>query len=244
MDQEYYNTIDIIDYIKIILKEKRLILVFFLIGLTVSIGIIFLIPSTYKGTTLIEVGTYFELTSTGTIRVMLESPLQVAEKIKNGFYGRYSQIKTLNLKSTDLVRVEIIVENLDDARKNLEELNAKVLSDHESKLNLQKNALEEKQNILSKMIEGLEKDISLLISRGQQISSLRLKIYDIQLEVKDLQNQVANFKPTKVIVEPNVSKEKPSTLLSLIAGGCLGLLFGVFLAFSKTWWKKNKYKMV
>jgi len=243
MDQEYYNTINATDYIKVILKEKRLIFSFFLMGLIISTGLFFLIPNTYNGVTLIEVGTYLEPTSTRTIQMMLESPLQITEKIENGFYGRYSQIKTFNLKNTNLVRIEIIAKNPNDAKKDLAELNAKILSDHENKLNLQKSRLEEKQNILNKTIASLEENISLLILKNQQISSLRLKIYDIQLEIENLRNQITDFKSSRVIVEPSASQEKSNTILILITGGCLGLLLGIFLAFSKTWWRKNKYKI-
>lgn len=219
--QSEYDEINLIDYLKIILKGKKLILALFLVGLIGALALTFFLPSRYIGTTTLEVG---ELEGKP-----LEKLNQLVEKINSDVYGRYPGIAVERPENTNLVKIKISSEDSKEIQESLEKLNKTILADHTDKINLKKSNLE-------KRIKDLEEDIEFLIPWGQQIADLKLEIYQ-------LQQQLETFQPTEIIQEPIVSEKKPNLILNLILGGVLGIFIGIILASGKEWWEKNKGKL-
>ena len=233
MHQEEFETeeIDLMDYIKLILKRKKLILVLFLVGLAVGGILTFLLPAQYKIESIIEIGNLG--ISTGTTFVpqpptLIETPAQLIEEIKNDVYGNYPGMKVSNPLNTNLIKIELTFKNpkdLEITRKNFEDLTQAILIDHNDKINSYKNNLE-------KIIGKLKNDIGSLILKNQQIVEIQLRVYS-------LQNQIDTFQPTKIITNPTVSEKKPNLALNLISGGILGLFLGLIFVFGKEWWEKR-----
>ena len=107
---EYEDEIDLMDYVKVIIKRKRLILTIFL-GSAIVAGVFsFMMAKVYKIDTSLEVG---RIDSS-----MIEEPGQVIEKIKGDVYGifirekleileqDYPKIKTENPKDTRLMNLK------------------------------------------------------------------------------------------------------------------------------------------
>ncbi len=224
--QPDYDEVDFMEYVRIIIKRKWLILGLFLIGLMAAGILTSLLTNlslkTYKVETSFEIGRFGGDSP-------LEAPSQVIEKIKSGVYGTYPGIETSNPANTNLIKMEIISTNPEGAKKALESINKSILANHNSQI-------ETKKNILEAKIARLQEDINFLIPKNQQIASLKLEIYS-------LQKQIENFQPTQIIQELVILEEAKkglSPILNLIIGGILGIFIGMFLAFGKEWWDKNK----
>ena len=256
MDQEKvqreYEEIDLMNDIRIILKRKWLILGLFLVGV-VGAGIITrFLPTKYQSETSLEIGQISGLVGAVSERKLIESPPQLVEKIKSGFYGNYSGIETINPQNTDIVRIEVTTKDPENAKKILENINNSILAEHNNKINSQKEILEKNleknQKDIDFLIEKIQKDISSLIYKDQQIASLQAEIYslrrELQLENDKLQSKLQDFQPTQIIQEPSTPLEKrPNLILSLVFGGILGIFLGVIFIFGKEWWDKNKAKL-
>ena len=225
--------IDLINYIKVISKRKYLIFAVFLITV-IGVGVytFFINTKVYKVETTLEVGTIKKIEYGMTERYKaIENPIQLMGKIENGIYGEYPGLDAENLKSTNLIEIKIITQdNPEKAQQALNDINKAILTEHEEKINLEKEELEE-------AIKELEQNIKFLMLRGQQIA-------DLQLELFSLQKQIEYFQPTKVLKEPSISDSLTASrsLYILIAMG-LGIFLGVFLAFVKEWWEKNKTRI-
>lgn len=218
--QPEYDEINLMDYVKVLIKRKWLILILGLVAVIAVSVFSFYTPKTYKISTFLEVGTIGgEIT---------EEPGQVVEKINNGIYGWFPGIKVSNPTNTNLITIETISKEPQKTKKILENINELILTEHNNKINFQKNLLE-------KEIERLQEKIDFLVSKGQEIAIL-------QLEINNLQRQKEALQPTKVIKESTISGKpiKPKPLLNIVIAGVLGIFIGIFLAFGKEWWEKNR----
>jgi len=224
--QKEYDEVDLTDYIRVLIKRKKMILVVFLLVLALSGFLGYFAfhrtSKTYTVNTVLEVGD-----------TPIESLAQLKKKIERGVYGKgESEIKVNNPKETNLVEIKITSLTPEKDKKLLEDINKEILTQHSNRINSQKN-------ILAEEIKKLEKDINYLTAVGQQIAPLKLRLYD-------LQGKLDKFQPTKIIQKPTVSenpKQQSTIALHLIIGGVLGIFLGMFLAFGKEWWEKNKAKL-
>lgn len=245
MNQEYkaqseYEEINFIDYIRIIIKRKSLILAFLLIGLIIAGGLIYLLPKTYQAETYLEIGScskrvdrelplqlivnYNQVIDSSS---MIETPFNLVEKINAGFYGNYSGVTVTNPVATNLIEIKSVSESPEEAKNNLENINKSILNKHNQKIETDKESLKNS-------IEKLQERINFLLSKNKEVEALELEIFNIQ-------KQIENIQPTKIVKEPIIiSERKPNLAFNLICGGLSGLFLGVFLAFGKEWWKKNK----
>lgn len=259
--------IDLINYLKVIHKRKQLIFGLFLIGLVVGWGVYFLMPKSYQAEIILEIGSFFEYLEETPIHKLIEEAPQIAEKINEGFYGHYPNLKATP-QNIELVKVEVIRRTPEEAQKILNDVKKEILADNNEKLDFQKSNVEKRKNeyeeLISKhqwLIENfkkdiphLKKDISNLVLQGQQVAVLQAKVYDfqaniydlqlkiakLQLKVKEMQELIESFQPTKMVDEPIIFKKEPNLILNLIISGILGIFLGIILAFSKEWWEENK----
>lgn len=265
MDQEEQSQIDaeeinIIEYIRIILKRKWLILGFLLVFLIGAGVFTFLFLTKYKAETLMEIGV--------VEGKLLENPTQVVEKIQGGVYGSYPGIKTENPKNTNLIKIDITSKNQEDAKKALENISKSILMNHNSKRVVKEVAAEEEIKRLQNKIASLETekknleaqlDILEKIPPYQQTLTTQLALSDVRdrlerkegrigslyLEISSLQRSIEDILPTKIIKDPTISTKavKIRLLFNMVVAGILGLFAGIFLALGKEWWEKNRGKI-
>ena len=246
MEQQYEEEIDLMDYVKVIIKRKGLILTLFLAAVIVAGVFSFISPKVYKVDTSLEVGRIE--TATETIpEQMVESPTQLVEKIKGDVYGifvreklgipkeKYPKIKAENPKDTSLIKIEIESERPELAKNILTEINNLILKEHQEQFEKRKSKIEESIKEIQNKLALLEKEKS---SSGEGISQL-------QIALLNLKEKLDNMESTKIINPPTISPNpiRPKPVLNIVIAGILGIFIGTFLAFFQEWWEKNKLKL-
>ena len=179
--QTEYDEIDLMDYVKVLLKRKWLILAIFLSAAIVAEVFSFLMPKVYKIDTALEVGQ--------AAGVPIEDPGQVVEKIKGDVYGifvrgklgipeeKYPKIKTENLKDTRLISLAIESAEPQQAKNILEEINNLILAEQQEKIKVKKGLLENNIEVAKKDIERIKAKIGFL---EEERKNLEAKIEALQ----------------------------------------------------------------
>jgi len=196
--QTEYDEIDLMDYVKVLLKRKWLILVMFF-GAAIAAGIFsFIMPKIYKIDTSLEIGQI--------AGAVVEAPGQVVEKIKGDVYGifvreklgipeeKYPKIKTENPKDTRLISLAIESAEPQKAKNILEEINNLILAEHQEKIKVKKELIE-------KDIKTTEDKIKLVES---DIEKTKNKIQPINEDIKRIENKIANAEEEKENLEAKV----------------------------------------
>jgi len=257
--------INLIDYIKVILKRKWLILKITL-GVTIGVVILNFVMPRYKIDTILEIGVTEDI---------LESPHQIVEKIKNGNYNeavkkklnieKLPKIDVFNPKNTRLVIISIISSNPKHAKKILEELENLILKEHQQKFNLQKKTLLENRKRIKNKISFLENEKKILEEKVDYFTNLmtanssptyhfllteakeklekkKLEIENQYLELNAIEQKLNSYQATRIIKPPTIpsSPTGPGFGVNIIIGLILGLCGGAFLAFVIEWWEREK----
>ena len=231
--------IDFLEFVRVIIKEKRIIIFLSLIGLILGFVWYFLGPLEYRGKTILEIGTFIKDVRGEETRVLIESPTQVAEKIKNGTYGGFSGATAVNLKETNLVAVELLGDDFDEVKKKLETINESMVQNHKEKFKEEQDRIDETIATLEKETENLKKDTFSFLIKGREAEVLQLEVRRIEEAIDYAKSQKEELTPTKVINQPLVTEKKPS-YLSPVMGWLLGFFVGLVFAFVKDWWRKNR----
>ena len=183
-EEQYSDEIDLMDYVKVILKRKVFILALFLIVIIAAGIFSFLSPKTYKIDTILEIGKVGEK--------MVETPEQLIGRIEGDVYGvliraklnipeaEYPIIKTENPKDTSIIKIKIESKDINLSRKVLDEKNELIIADHQEKIELEKE-------ILNKKIETTEENIKIL---EKDIERVEIKITSLEQEQKNLEAKV------------------------------------------------------
>jgi len=196
--QTEYEEIDLMDYVKVILKRKWLILVIFF-GAAIAAGIFsFLMPKVYKIDTSLEVGQI--------AGEAVEAPGQVVEKIKSDVYGifvreklqipeeKYPKIKIENPKDTNLITLVIESAKPPESKNILEAINNLILAEHQEKIKT-------KKELIGQDIKTTEDKIKLAES---DIEKTKNKIEPINEDIKRIENKIANAEEEKENLEAKV----------------------------------------
>lgn len=191
-NNEEYNEIDLMDYVKVILKRQRLILAVFLISVIAAAAVSLYLPKVYKINTSLEMGKIAE--------VVIENPEQVVEKIKGDVYGivirkqleiseeKYPKVKVDNPKGTNLITVEIESDRTDMSKSILEAMNKLILTEHQGIIIV-------KQEFLRKDIELSEENMKI---SQKDIERVQAKIFSLKKEQRILENKVRTLQETLV----------------------------------------------
>ena len=257
--------INLIDYIKIILKRKWLILKI-TVGVMIVVGALSLVMQKYKVDTILEVGITEDI---------LESPNQIVEKIKNGNYNevikrklnieKLPKIEVSTPKDTRLVIISIKSSNPEQAKKILEELENLILKEHQEKFDSQKKILLENKKRIENKISYLENEKKILEEKVNYFTNLmasspsptyqflltetkeklekkKLEIESQYLELNTLEQKLNSYQATRVIKAPTLpaSPVEPGIGVKVTIGLIVGLLGGIFLAFVIEWWEKER----
>ena len=196
--QTEYDEIDLMDYVKVLLKRKWLILAIFLSAAIVAEVFSFLMPKVYKIDTALEIGQ--------VAGVPIEDPGQVVEKIKGDVYGifvrgklgipeeKYPKIKTENLKDTRLISLAIESAEPQQAKNILEEINNLILAEHQEKIKTKKELIEQDIKTTEEKIKLVESDIEKTKNKTQPIDE----------DIKRIENKINNTEEEKSNLEAKV----------------------------------------
>lgn len=271
---EYYE-INLMDYVKVIIKRKQMIFgVLLVVLIAVAVYSFFICPKVYKIDTLIKIGKIG-----GTL---IEEPGQLLEEIKAGAYN-FPIIEKLNLSEgiipkikiespagTDLLIIKTESSTPEIDKTILEELNNLILIEHSKKFETRKELvkkdierlknktalLEEEKINLEKKEKSLEwlspyervkeqftGSLFTLYDVKEKLSARKQEIENLYREINSLEGSLLeNIQPTKVLKSPTISEKpiKPRPVLNIVIGAVLGIFLGVFFAFGKEWWEKNR----
>jgi uncharacterized protein involved in exopolysaccharide biosynthesis len=184
---EEMEEIDLIDILKVIYKRRKILFLITFLGLL--FGCLFYLLSFFFDLFPKEVSTILEI---GHMEDFVpESPLQLAEKIKNDNYGEAIRTKLGILpqeypdakrawkveapKDTRLVVIKIKTKNPKQAKAILDELNQIVIKEHQEKFNLQKNVLVDDKKRIEEKIKTLESERKILEDKVNYLISLQAK---------------------------------------------------------------------
>lgn len=237
MKQEKYQTddeIDLMDYVKVILKNKVLILAVFLLAVIIAGIFSFASAKVYKIDAILNIG--------GCKEESIEDPEGLATAIESGRYEisvrtllniaekDYPEIKAENPKGIRLLIMKIESTETERSKNVLAKHIELILAEHEQEL-------EETVLVREQIIAELQSSLDLL--KSQKIYADQ-GIANLQLSISDLKEKLSSAEPTTVIKQPTVSEIpiKPRPLLNMAIAGILGLFIGVFLAFGREWWKR------
>lgn len=193
MDQERnisteYDELDLVKYLKPILKRKWFILFLFLAA-GISVGILtWYTPKFYRVSTSLEIESV-----DGTV---FESPSQISEKIRNDIYGvpireklgilelDYPSIKVSSPGGTNLINIEIDSDKTEQARSILDELNNLVLEENKSAVQFKKDSLANEISNLESRISLSQKDI---VRTKSKIGSLEQEKNNLEAKIEALE---------------------------------------------------------
>jgi len=181
--QKEYEEIDLMDYIKVILRRKGIILSFCLITLA-AVGVFSLFQTKiYKGVVILEGGTMG-----GNA---IESPNQIVGEINSDIYKKLVQnnlnisdpgilkIKSTNPINTNLIRIEVEYSDRQAIKNVLEEMTVLTLQD-------QGKEIQTKQELLGKRIEFLENNTSIY---QKDIEIVKGQIKSLEQEKNNLEDR-------------------------------------------------------
>jgi len=230
------DEIDLMDYVKVILKRKLFILVLFLAAVFAAGVFSFLSAKIYKIDTVLEIG------QVGGAEI--EAPAQVVEKIGGDVYGilvrgklklseeEYPMIKVENPQGTRLVVMTTESVNSQRAKDILNETISLILEEHQEKFI-------EKTSLLEEEIAKTEQKLEFLKFYKTYAD---WGIAQLQTQLSSKKRELSDSKMTEMIKLPTVPEKpiKPRPLLNMAIAGILGLFVGTFLAFGREWWQKSK----
>jgi len=191
--QPEFEEINLMDYVKVLLKRKWLILVVFL-GAAIAAGVFsYLMPKIYKIDTFLEIGT-------------TEVPIQVVEKVKSDAYGvlireklgipeeKYPRIEAENPEDTNLITIKIESGEPQQAKTVLEGINDLIIIDHQERVKTNKELIEHNIKTIEAKIHLVESDIE----------KTKNKIKPIEGDIKRVENKIDYTKEEKKSLEAKV----------------------------------------
>lgn len=229
------DEINLIDYIKVVIKRKWLILGITLTAVLIA-GIASMVsPKNYEVSTTLQIGNTTDI---------LESTSQVAEKIKSNAYKNLleeklnienlPEIKTETPQNTNFVSIIIETDNPEQAKQILDEINSLVLLEHQEIFNKRESQIKEN-------IKEIQDELTLLETKKEYSEG----IAELRIKLSDLKATLNVFQPTKVIKAPIVPKNPSGSnlILNIVIAIVLGLFIGVLVAFIKEWWENVKKEL-
>ena len=224
--QQFEDEINLADYVRVLLKRKRLILGLFF-GAAIAAGIwSFSLPKVYKIDTALEVGIAGKI---------VEDPIQLVGKIEGDVYGikirealqipevEWPEIKAENPKGTNLVRRSIESSEPEKAKQILEEGNKLILAEHQEitevrirLINENIKTTEEKIEIVKSNIEKVknkkqssENDIQRVKNKietlREDIESTRNKIEPLRNDITRIERKIGNAEEEEANLEAKVN---------------------------------------
>lgn len=223
--QPTYDEVDLADYVRVLIKEKWLILIVFLAAIIAAWIFSYYSPKIYKIDTSLEVGT-------------TEEPIQSVEKIKGDAYGvllreklkitedEYPTIIVENPENTNLITIKIESGEPQQAKIILEGINNLIIKDHQKRVMVGKK-------LIGYNIETVEAKIQLIESNIEKVNN---KIKPIESDIKRIENKINHAEEEKQNLEAKVEALERV----LIYEQTPGVQFALFIAKEKLADKKQE----
>jgi len=207
-EKQFEDEINLMDYVKVILKRKKTIL-FWFFGLAIIAGVLsFALPKVYEIDTALEVGILEKASGTNREQ-LIESPTQLIGKIDGDVYGirvredlkisevEWPKIKTENPKDTNLVSISIESKETEKSENILKEINKLILEEHENIINVKEDLFEKRIVTAENKIESIEEDIIIVQNKikplENDIERMNNKIESAEREKESLKEKVSSL---------------------------------------------------
>ena len=214
---------DLMDYIKVILKRKKMIFGITVLAVIAAAGFSFYMPKVYDISTSLEIGV-IDKEGEGDFE-LIEEPGQIVAKIESDVYGvlvreklqiseeDYPEIKTENPKNTNLVVTKIESDKTEQSKNILEKINNLILGEHQVVVENKKQLIEKEISTTEDKIQlsqsDIEKTKNKISPTDKDIQRIKNKILYCQEEVKNLENKV------KTLEKVLVYEQTPGTQFAL-----------------------------
>lgn len=236
--------IDFSEYFRIIKKQKKIIISLFFLGIMLGIIWFFVGPTKYIGSSLIRVG---GIKGIFQQIELIENPENILEIIKNKSYIQEQEVKFFGniAKKNNLIEVDNLMEikvegnNYQEVESVLNQANEDILKSHLEFFEQEKSSLIEKREFFEDKIKQIEEEVSFLMVRGFDTSSLRAQIHDIEIEIENIKAETDKIFMTEIVEGPDIIEKRQSYLV-IIFLALLGLFLGFVLAFLRNSWQKGK----
>jgi len=188
--QMEYGEIDLVDYVKVIIRRKKLITAIFLVAIVAAGVISLILPKIYETNSLILVG---GIESDGR---PIEDMSQIRAKVDNDIYGvdvrkklgisenMYPQVMAGNPKDTNLLDITIRSSDREQAKNIIEEINIMIVNEHREKINVGKELIENKIIADENKIKSTDSDIERINNKikfiEEEKDNLELKVSALQ----------------------------------------------------------------
>jgi uncharacterized protein involved in exopolysaccharide biosynthesis len=227
--ENQFKEIDLLDFIRVVKKRKKLIFSLSLIGLVLGVIWYFWAPSSYQGTIIFKVGG-------------LENTKEIIEGFKKDIYGNYPKLEVINPSGTGLIEVNITTEERGRTNTFLERIETDILSIHNQKANEKIEAINKEISFFEGKIGEFEENLSYFSAREEQATTLKLEIYRMEKLINDLEKEKNNILMTEVIKGPEVTEKRPG-YLSVFFALLLGFFVGLILAPFTEWLRKIRERI-
>jgi uncharacterized protein involved in exopolysaccharide biosynthesis len=205
-EKQFEDEVDLMDYVKVILKRKGTILFwFFSLVLIAFIISFFYLPEIYRISTSVEIGR-LEKGTDSSKEELIEDPVSLANKLEGDVYGvkvrerlglsesEWPEIKVENPEKTHLVRIAIESEDKEKSKTILKEISFLVLENHKEVAEVERELIRETILNRESKIESLKEDISIV----------RKKIEPLQKDIERINNKIEIAEREKEALEDKV----------------------------------------
>lgn len=207
MEQEYQE-VNLIDYIKVIIKRKKMIVVIFFLAVIIAAAIGFILPKVYNIDATLAVGKIEKLEAkTETERVMpIEDSLQIKQKIDNDIYGimvrkklsiseaSYPKIKTENPRETNLIILKIESDKTQQAQNILTEISNAIINEHQGVINSKKESIDKNIKTIEEKIrltvDNIKNTENKMLFLDNDIGRIGSKIKSVEDEKSNLEGKI------------------------------------------------------
>ena len=266
------DEIDLMEYINVIIRRKKLILGIFLAAVGIAVIVNLRMPKVYEVTSTIQLGSLngplIKNEDAKAIILNQNALLSVINELnlKTIPDGLQKDIKVSDISGTELLKIQITYPGIDTALKINDAITKPLIAEGQSIYKERTSIISERLKELYEAIKNAEGDIVrtqnliMNIPSSKDITqaevSLRMIIlqntlpqYENNLaglrnQRNDLQIMLFNSRDFKVFDAPIRPKKPvgPKKTQNVILVGILSLMFGVFLAFFMEFLKKCKTK--
>ncbi len=212
------DTIELVDFLRVIWKRKRLIIVGTLACMVTAGVLSFLLPQVYRVYSVVEIGTVVR----GDEVVPIEDPNDTKTKIKKAYSFKVMEelkipehefpgLEVDNPKGTRIIEISTEAKDINQALNVLEKANILILNDH-------KSLVAEAQTTLSNNIKTIVLKVNTLKSEkkalSQKLSLLKDNRKNIQEQIKNVEKRLEELLAEKKKL--NLSANPNNTLSMLV----------------------------
>ncbi len=258
------NEADLKDYINVMIKRKKTILIIFSLCVIIATVISFLRPKAYEAATIISIPT--------PTHIAVSKPLmqkgEAIQKLKTGKilipviqtfnlgidgFTLEKMMKTENIENTNLLKLKIQYEDPQLAVKICNAIadyfvqQANEIRDERlSPINEKIGDLRKRSEIIEKEIQKLNQMLSSEISNvdfvilQNALSNYQTLYFNINGEIYLLRKELMDYQLFEVFEPATMSVNiKPNKRLNITASAILGLIIGIFAAFLQEFARNN-----